>query len=419
MSIIRDFIAGIADNQKKKPNQAQMNKLFESVTAELQDPAPDYDGCVLALTAFPHQVTGIFYDDIYTHLSKEVCTSFDSAFLVWAKSMPKIAGGNLAYLKMAQAIKKRLSLVSNAEDLLPELQWYISNFDDSRAAKETKKMRDECELSDLQKLLALDIQDWPINLEMLKKFYGILFSDFTGPATKELYQLFLRKNHLINELSSESPLPLSQTTDTPTDQNKASKNIPENLPQQMVKDVAENIPPSSTTVPSIPQQDSTELELEKNGVKLAELLLAWSKTQASGVAALKESLRVSEQAYKHLSDQFSNLREELFSVKKELGDRDAKITSLQRQLAEVAAHLDSSQKQAADFDETIRKLQRMNENSASQAVLGYKSELAAALKSIVEDACLPEAKKDTDILSALLGDMLDTLRFKGVPLEEK
>jgi len=172
-------------------------------------------------------------------------------------------------------------------------------------------------------------------------------------------------------------------------------------------------------VPSTSQQVPAEQALEKDGVKLAELLLAWSKKQVSGVVALKESLRVSEREYKRLDSQFSSLRENLFLVKKELADRDTKIASLQKQLAETTAHLDSSQKQAAELDATIQKLQRMNENSASQAVLGYKTELAAALKSIVEDANLPEAQKDADILSALLGDLLDILHFKGVPLEEK
>ena len=72
------------------------------------------------------------------------------------------------------------------------------------------------------------------------------------------------------------------------------------------------------------------------------------------------------------------------------------------------------ERKVAEQDEVITKLQRMNENTAEQSVSGYKAELARALKSIVEDAQLPEAKEDKEIAVALLEDMLDVLRWKGV-----
>lgn len=70
-------------------------------------------------------------------------------------------------------------------------------------------------------------------------------------------------------------------------------------------------------------------------------------------------------------------------------------------------------------DATVKKLMQMGDNTTEQAVSGYKAELASALRSIVEDAHLLDAQSDTSILSALLEDLLDTLRFKGIPLEEK
>lgn len=72
------------------------------------------------------------------------------------------------------------------------------------------------------------------------------------------------------------------------------------------------------------------------------------------------------------------------------------------------------ERKVAEQDEIICKLQRMNENTAKQSVAGYKTELASALKSLVEDARLPEAKEDKEIAVALLEDLLDVLRFKGV-----
>lgn len=75
------------------------------------------------------------------------------------------------------------------------------------------------------------------------------------------------------------------------------------------------------------------------------------------------------------------------------------------------------ERKAAEQDEVIRVLERMNKNTAEQSVAGYKRELASALKSIVEDAQLPEAKEDKEIAVALLEDLLDVLRFKGVITE--
>lgn len=75
--------------------------------------------------------------------------------------------------------------------------------------------------------------------------------------------------------------------------------------------------------------------------------------------------------------------------------------------------------QVAEQREIIRKLQQMNQNTAEQSVAGYKAGLASALKSIVEDAQLPEAKTDPEIARALLEDMLDVLRYKGVIQKEK
>ncbi len=67
-----------------------------------------------------------------------------------------------------------------------------------------------------------------------------------------------------------------------------------------------------------------------------------------------------------------------------------------------------------ELDETVVILQRMNENTAKMSVDGFKNDLAAALKSIVEDMALPEVREDKAIMEALMEDMLDVLRYKGV-----
>lgn len=78
------------------------------------------------------------------------------------------------------------------------------------------------------------------------------------------------------------------------------------------------------------------------------------------------------------------------------------------QTYEYMQHRDTKQ------DRIIHKSQQAKRNTAEQAVSEYKAELGAALKSIVEDAQLPEARTDPEIANALLWDMLDVLRYKGV-----
>lgn len=67
-----------------------------------------------------------------------------------------------------------------------------------------------------------------------------------------------------------------------------------------------------------------------------------------------------------------------------------------------------------ELDKTVAILQRMNENTERMSVGAFKNDLAAALKSVVEDMKLPEVKGDAIIMEALMEDMLDVLRFKGV-----
>lgn len=426
---IQEWIAQLPKSQKKNPNIAISKELLERLRCELLTESPDYTKCIESLASFSLSCTEKFYKDVYSSLPEDVQASLDCEFLRCVENnSPKTITS-----RFTQSVKSRLAAAEYVNKLSPEVKWLISHLNNKNVALELQKIRDNSQEFAWQKLLLLDIQEWDIRISQVKSFYQILFDNSADATTQEMYRNFLKKNFLDDIQQSDTPdaikaiskaaqsshrlLPeneshYKQNAVVPTDnsQNKAVTSEP-----ALFKATIENIPLSvSSQVPTEQEQG-----LEKDGVKLAELLLAWSRKQASGTAALKESLRMSERESNRLGTQLSSLRDELFAAKKELSGRDAEIASLRSQLAETAAHLDSSRKQAAEFDETIRKLQRMNENSASQAVAGYKTELAAALKSIVEDARLPEAQKDADILSALLGDLLDTLRFKGIPLEEK
>lgn len=473
METIREWISRLTLSQKKKPSKTVVDNLYKMIETELRSTSPDYDACVLALTTFSHQIVSMFYESEYVHFPKDQQVPFDAAFLKWAESRPKVAGSNIAYLKMAQVLKRRLALVDSAEELVPELKWYITNFDDSRATSETMKFQSECELADLQKLLTLEVSDWPIDPDKIKKFYGILFSSFSGTTTKSLYQAFLIKNQLADSASNDSaetsqlnisksndaakhtaasdssipkqdavtekvpsvaPLPVEAPSLHPAQstnpdkivdvrkdtEDKTEDKTPSPAEKPIVHDFSGSPIPmyheSSVPASEMPQPDP-DPDPDKDGVKLAEHLLVWARTQVQGTAVLKSSLRRSSNELKKLEDRFSNLRKELFAAKEEIAAKEVTIMALQRDLAAVNARLDAEQQKSAELDGMVSKLQQMNENSATQAVLGYKAELASALKSIVEDTRLPEAQHDAEILSALLADLLDTLHFKGVPLE--
>ena len=70
----------------------------------------------------------------------------------------------------------------------------------------------------------------------------------------------------------------------------------------------------------------------------------------------------------------------------------------------------------AELNETVKALHQMNKNCAEQAVAGYKRELADALRSIAEDMNLPEVRNDAAIMTALMDDLFDALRYKGIAL---
>lgn len=100
------------------------------------------------------------------------------------------------------------------------------------------------------------------------------------------------------------------------------------------------------------------------------------------------------------------------SLDEEVRTFAARLTQAERQLAE-------EREKYRKLDETVGALHRMNENTESQALGGFKMDLADALRAVVRDASLPEAQGSAEILADLLDDCLDTLRRKGIPLEEE
>ena len=91
---------------------------------------------------------------------------------------------------------------------------------------------------------------------------------------------------------------------------------------------------------------------------------------------------------------------------------------LRIQLANAEQQVIEERERYENLDNTVEALHHMNENTESQAISGFKADLSSAVQSIVRDARLPEAQGDAEILSALLEDLLDTMKIMGISLGE-
>ena len=450
METIREWASKVTEKQRGNFSGPLTYELLNQIQEELLSATPDYEGCIIALTTLHHQSIAVFYERVYPQLSKSSKQSINTALLDFARTR---LGKAAACSRIAQAIRQRLRNGESAESLTPELLWYTGTASEKILQNNLKNIWHDCGTQNCLKLFELDLTNWKIDSLKLQNFYSHLFQMLRTADGKtdwnSVFIAFLEKNHLndsetINQSASRAPLNNQQNA---LASNTSTEKAPSSLPAQssasdkivdVRKDPEDEVADKASSLaekpmvhnlpepPTASHKESSDLSPEifqpepdpdKDGVKLAERLLAWARTQVQGTAILKSSLKTSNNDLKRLEERFSNLQSELFAAKEEVAAKEVTITALQRDLAATQARLESEQAKSAELDGMISKLQQMNENTATQAVLGYKAELASALKSIVEDARLPEAQHDAEILSALLADLLDTLHFKGVPLE--
>lgn len=449
METIREWASQITESQKSSFNSSLTDELLKRLKDELSSDTPDYEGCVVALTTLHHKSVAIFYERLHQKLPQTSQAMVNQYFFAWINE--GAAGAKCS--KTAQAIQQRLKNGENVENIILELQWYIKHVTAPILQRNIKKIWNACNIVGLKKLFLLHVADWAVDESDLLSFYSAIFQILQAADGKtdwtSMFADFLEKNHLVGSESSVQAAPvLPSTTPQPAPSSdvssmekvtptaplpsETSPSIPaqNTTPDKIIdvhkdmedktaeKPMAHDLPESSTAThkesSETPQPDT---DPDKDGVKLAERLLAWARTQVQGTSVLKSSLKTSNNDLKRLEERFSNLQSELFAAKEEIAAKEVTIAVLQRDLADANTKLKAEQAKSSELDGMVSKLQQMNENSATQAVLGYKAELAAALKSIVEDARLPEAQHDAEILSALLADLLDTLHFKGVPLE--
>ena len=156
---------------KKTASVKQTAPLMDRIRDELASEHPDYSLCLDALAMFPAQVTGMFYNNVYPSLSENVQKEWNQAFFEWVNSQPpKKKKQQAAFLRMSQAIKARLQEISSANELAPEIQWFIAHLADNsaQAISDVRDMKDKVSAEQLRKLLLLPVENWSVDKESLR-----------------------------------------------------------------------------------------------------------------------------------------------------------------------------------------------------------------------------------------------------------
>lgn len=259
MPTLREWLSQIDPSAKKTASVKQTAPLMDRMRNELSSEHPDYSLCLDTLAIFPAQVTGMFYNNVYPSLSENVQKEWNQAFLRWINSQPP----QTVLWRMSQAIRARLPRMENAEELASEIRWYISQFDNSRAVSEAKKMRDENDdIEQLRKLLLLPVETWSVKRENAKRFFDVLFADFSGERTKKEYREFLMRTGL--DASGNGASPLAEPKTHEAEKNPSVEAVPQK--SAPAKEPAQNAQESAPECPEECAAPAEEPEITEQSV---------------------------------------------------------------------------------------------------------------------------------------------------------
>ena len=238
----------------------------------------------------------------------------------------------------------------------------------------------------LQKLLSLDMNEWPNGKEQIFKMYSIIFSDCKEQSTQKLYSEFLARNGNNQSLKKEQ--------NAADETEKTEQNGEENLllPQSAVDSESGALSSEKTMCKESEcenkQDEVAATAAEENnahqrqagklsdGVALAEALLAWTseqkkkmQSQAEQIAELTYELKKKQTVLENQAAQLAELKE-----------RTEKLLAIKINLEsviETAKSEDEKLKTAKEKAEnTIAQVQQMAGNSAKQELEGFKAKLA-------------------------------------------
>ena len=427
MENITEWAGRIDKNFRNKPNKQLQEELFKRVITALQENTNTYEECVSAFCRFDAKVISPFYEDYYwTDIPDRA--KWDGAFLSWADSKKPTVP---ATIRIALILQEKLKKAGGSFDVLPELQWF-SLHEDDRSASAFRGLREKSKYSDLRKLLDLDMREWNIGHPLIIKMYGILFSDALESKTQELYREFQARNGLTEkEVAAPETIPEQQSTlsaNSPSEMKKETGLPSESLETPPVEKAGAPIQPAH--VEKAPDQNTPIVEkptpkisdTPQNGIALAEAMLKWVHSQAERQIDLGTRLSNSIAEAARLGKQNEELSARIMALESDLLLIRKEKATLEQQLVEAketSATLEAEKNAAQD---TIGRVQIMSDNSVKQEIDGFKHELASALSRTVKDfssdvSDLTDAEK-VEVYTALMDELLDTLKHNGIVIEE-
>ena len=427
MENITEWAGRIDKNVRNKPNKQLQEELFNRVTTALKEGTNTYDECVAAFCRFDAKVIPTFYQDYYW-LDIPDTSKWDAAVLSWANSKKPTVP---ATIRMALILQEKLKKVASSTEVLDELKWFSLNEDD-RTVSAIKNVREKSKYSDLRKLLDLDMREWKIGQALIIKMYSILFSDALESKTQELYHEFKFRHGIKDQTdtgANEAPTPQPvASTGNAVEGNKELDAVPGAVEAQGGDKPAESAQP--VTPLQIPPQTEYPIDTPvpktadkpKDGIALAEAMLAWTRSQTARMIEIGTQLSNSTAEVARLNKQNAEMRERILELEMSLSSVKKDRASLEQQLQqanETSAILEAEKNAAQD---TIGRVQIMSDNSVKQEIDGFKHSLGSVLSRTVKDfssdvSDLTDAEK-VEVYTALMEELLDTLKHNGIVIEE-
>lgn len=427
MENITEWADRLVKNGNSKPNKQLQDDLCNRVTTALKEGTNTYDECVAAFCRFNAKVIQTFYPNYYWSDIPNT-SKWDAAVLSWANSKKPTVP---ATIRMALILREKLKKVASSTEVLGELKWF-SLHEDDRTAAAIESLRDNSKYSDLRKLLDLDMRKWKTGQALIIKMYSILFSDALESKTQELYHEFKLRHGIKDKTdtgANEAPTPQPVvSTGNAAEGNKEFDAVPGFSEAQGGDKPAKSAQP--ITPLQIPPQTEYPIDTPapktadkpKDGIALAETMLAWTRSQTVRMIEIGTQLSNSTAEVARLNKQNAEMRERILELEMSLSSVKKDRASLEQQLQqanETSAVLEAEKNAAQD---TIGRIHIMSDNSVKQEIDGFKHSLGSELSRTVKDfssdvSDLADAEK-VEVYTALMDELLDTLKHNGIVIEE-
>lgn len=424
MENILEWAAKIDKNALNKPNRQLQEELFRRVVTALQENTNDYRECAAVFFRFDAKVIVPFYQEIYwTDVPDR--TKWDEAFLDWANSRKPTVP---ATIRMALILQEKLKRICSSSEALPEIRWF-SLHEDKRSASAFKGLREKSAPSDLKKLLDLDMRDWKTGKPLIAKMYGVLFSGSTDAETSALYGEFLARNGLDAAENRPAADPLqaaSSLVDTPNDEKDmaAGASSAESDPGASMPTAGEQsfaAPSPARTETAAEAAFSKPSEMPRDGVALAEAMLMWARGQKDRLMALGTQLSDSMAEAARLARQNGEMKMRIAALEASLTNEEKTKQALEGQLREAKETIAALEAEKNGALDSMEHLHVMFDDSVKQQLDGLKYELTSELSKTAKDFAsdvsdLTDAEK-VEVYTALMEELFDVLKHKGILIE--